>query len=194
MQHGRGHRVGAECEAADRLKVPIRNERTHHTPDDGSDRPIERDPSQIDVVVGRTPRGQGDLAAYDRQRLDLLNQLGGVLGKSRAAHDRHPIIWRSLAHGRRNPVRSSLPVNQKEIPLPPSRPASPLPLLPGHLRSVRMRCPKPTERLAEWKRSGQVVKVISGWVGLSSGLPGTGSITHVSVSFTVSCLGDSSRT
>src|SRR5215217_3730198 len=51
-----------------------------------------------------------------------------------------------------------------------------------------MRWPNPIERFVEWNKSGHVVKVINAWVGLSWGLPGTGSITQVSVSLTVSCL------
>ena len=90
VQHRRRHRVRAEGQAADRVEVPVGDQGAHHPADDRRGRAVQGHPAQVDVVVRRSPRGQRDLAVYHGQRLDLIDQRGGVVG-DRVVHDAHCI-------------------------------------------------------------------------------------------------------
>jgi len=76
VQHRRRDGVSAEGEPAHGIEVEVFGQLVHDQAHQGRGLAIQGDPSQVDVVVGFAPRGQGDLATHDGLGLDQLEQAG----------------------------------------------------------------------------------------------------------------------
>ena len=78
MHHGGAHGVGAHGESAGALEVDpgVVQQREHDLADQLGRLVVQRDPAQVDVVVGFGAAGEDDLAADDGQLLDQFKQAG----------------------------------------------------------------------------------------------------------------------
>ena len=142
-------RVGAEGQPADRVVGPVGGELAHHPSDERGRGAVQRDPAQVDVVVGLPAGGQGHPAVDDGEVPDQLQQfvavgqssqgrparlarLGAVAGQLGAARDRLGVgrgaLLRPLLRGRPRPASprssraSSTPAPSRRAP-PSHRPA-----------------------------------------------------------------------
>ena len=70
VQHGRGDRVGAHGEPADRVEVQVGREVEEDLPDERRGLAVQRDPAQVHVIVGLKTRGEGHLAVHHGQLAD----------------------------------------------------------------------------------------------------------------------------